>query len=380
MTKVEKIRGRLAHLLLSGQEKHCVSPVFGKSFSVVLCNGLNGVTVKKKAATLAEIAKIAGVSRMTASRALNNQPGVSESTREDILRIADEMGYSANPFAQKLSTGKSQIIGVVAELHAPFTSDIVLGISGAAKLSGYEALVYSLPDRDSKAPGSVASLFRQIAGGIIAILPYEASHFEILSAEDMPVVTIDTLYDDPPFPSVDGDSYEGARIAVRHLAELGHKRVAFITGDNRLRSARERLRGFRDAVAQFDLAPDEELIVHGDFLQKSGFEATKRLLKLKQRPTAIFAANDVSALGALLALRDEGLNVPDDMSLIGFDDITLAQQTHPALTTIRQPLRQMGRSATNLLLAQIGGFGVPSNRIILPTEIIVRSSTARPRT
>ena len=110
------------------------------------------MAVKKRAATLAEIAKVAGVSRMTASRALNNQPGVSAETREDILRIADEMGYSVNPFAQKLSNGRSRIIGVMAELHAPFTSDIVLGISGAAKSAGYEALVYSLPDRDSTAP------------------------------------------------------------------------------------------------------------------------------------------------------------------------------------------------------------------------------------
>ena len=337
------------------------------------------MAVKKRAATLAEIAKVAGVSRMTASRALNNQPGVSAETREDILRIADEMGYSVNPFAQKLSNGRSRIIGVMAELHAPFTSDIVLGISGAAKSAGYEALVYSLPDRDSTAPSSVASLLQQIAGGIIAILPYEASYLEQIASEALPVVTIDTLYDDPPFPSVDGDSYQGARLAVRHLADLGHRRIGFISGDNRLRSARERLAGYRDAVAQFGLDRDPDLVVDGDFLQKSGFDAAKRLLALKHRPTAIFAANDISALGASQALREKGLRIPEDISLIGFDDIAIAQQMHPPLTTIRQPLRQIGRSAMNTLLARIGGLDAPSNRITLPTELIVRQSTTAPR-
>ena len=338
-----------------------------------------GTPVKKqRTATLAEIAKVAGVSRMTASRALNNQPGVSAETREDILRIADEMDYSANPFAQKLSTGRTRIIGVIAELHAPFTSDIVLGISAAAKRAGYEALVYSLPDRDSAAPSSVASLLQQIAAGVIAILPYESSYLEVVAAGSLPIVTIDTLYDDPPFPSVDGDSYQGGRMAMRHLAELGHRRVGFITGDNRLRSARERLAAYQDATAQFDLDRDAELIAEGNFLQKSGFDAAKRLMALENPPTAIFAANDVSALGAMLALREQGFAVPDDVSLVGFDDITLAQQTHPPLTTIRQPLRHMGRSATNLLLACIGGIDVPSNRITLPAELIVRGTTAKP--
>lgn len=336
------------------------------------------IRMKKQLPTLAEVAKVAGVSQMTASRAINNRSGVSRAKREEILRIADEMGYSVNRAAQKLSGGRTKIIGVMAQLHTPFTSELVMGAGSAARASGYEMLVYSLPDNDRRPPGSVIDLLQQIADGVIALLPYESDYLTTLVAAHVPVITVDHQGEDSPFPSVAADSYQGGRTAVRHLAELGHKRIAFITGNERLASARDRRRAFIDTLAQLGLPANEDLIVGGDFSQRGGYEAANRLLALQPRPTAIFAANDVSALGAIAAIREAGLRVPEDISVVGFDDIPVATQVHPALTTVRQPMQQMGRSAVNMLLALIVGLEAPSPRITLPTQLIVRETTAAP--
>lgn len=328
----------------------------------------------KPATTLAEVARIAGVSLMTASRAVNNRPGVSERTREEILRIADEIGYVANRAAQKLSGGKTHLIGVIAQLHTPFTSDLVLGIGSAARASDYEMLVYSLPDEDRMPPGNVVELLQQVADGVIAILPYESDYLAALSRAHIPIVTIDRGKE-VPFPAVLADNYQGARLAIQHLADLGHRRVGFITGNERLVSARDRHRAYSDMCRQIGLDDDPDLVAEGDFMQKGGYEAAKRLLSLPKPPTAIFAANDVSAMGAMAAVRKAGLRTPEDISLVGFDDIPLAAQLHPALTTVRQPLSQMARAAVNVMLAMIAGVDAPLPIITLPTQLVVRETT-----
>lgn len=330
--------------------------------------------MKRQYPTLAEVAKVAGVSLMTASRAINNRPGVSPEKREDILRIADEMGYVVNRAAQKLSGARTRIIGVVAELHTPFTSDLLLGMGAVARAANYEMLVYSLPDRDRRPPGSIIDLLRQIADGVIVILPYESDYLETMATAHVPVVTIEQGTASV-FPSVTADNYQGGCAALQHLIELGHRRIGFITGNDRLTSARDRRRAYRDILAQARLPYDPALEVQGDFSRKSGFEAAKQLLALDERPTAIFAANDMSAYGAIAAIREAGLSVPGDISVVGFDDIPIAAQLHPQLTTIRQPLQQMARAAVNLLLALVAGLDAPSEQIVLPTQLIVREST-----
>ncbi|WP_319533130.1 LacI family DNA-binding transcriptional regulator [uncultured Cohaesibacter sp.] len=335
--------------------------------------------VKMPRPTLADVAKVAGVSRMTASRALNDKPGVSDKTREDIQRIASEMGYVANPLAQKLTNGRTHIIGVIAQLHTSFTGEMVMGIGTTIRGAGYEMLVYSLPDNDTQPPSSVVNLLQQVADGIIVLLPYEADYLEKLSEASLPVVTVETVLDEPTFPAVITDGYQGGRQAMSHLIELGHKRIGFITGNLKLLSARSRLKAYKDMVAQFSLDEDPALICEGDYMQLGGYDAARKLLALKERPTAIFASNDVSALGAQSAIREAGLKVPEDISLVGFDDISLSEQMHPALTTVHQPLQQMGRSAVNMLMAMMSGLDVPFHQITLPTELIVRQSTAAPK-
>ncbi|BDT69988.1 HTH-type transcriptional repressor CytR [Comamonadaceae bacterium OS-1] len=331
----------------------------------------------KTTPTLAEIATAAGVSTMTASRAINDQPGVSRSTRDAILKLAHNMGYVANRSAQKLSGGRSRVIGLLAsDLGNAFTSSLVSGAVQAVAAAGNEVLIYSLLDRAQRPNDNVLQLLQQFTDGVIAILPYQFGFVESLSAAQVPVVTIDQHTEHAEFPSIAADSYGGARSAMQHLAELGHRRIAFITGDERMNSARDRHRAYDDAVAILGLERDPALVLPGDYSLGSGRAAAQQLLALPVRPTALFAANDLSAFGAMSVLQTAGLRVPQDMSVVGFDDLEAASLVHPGLTTVRQPINEMGRAAANTLLALIAGLNVATQQVSLPTELVVRASTA----
>nr|WP_315189249.1 LacI family DNA-binding transcriptional regulator [uncultured Albidiferax sp.] len=331
----------------------------------------------KTTPTLAEIATAAGVSTMTASRAINDQPGVSRSTRDAILKLAHNMGYVANRSAQKLSGGRSRVIGLLAsDLGNAFTSSLVSGAVQAVAAAGNEVLIYSLLDRAQRPNDNVLQLLQQFTDGVIAILPYQFGFVESLSAAQVPVVTIDQHTEHAEFPSIAADSYGGARSAMLHLAELGHRRIAFITGDERMNSARDRHRAYDDAVAILGLERDPALVLSGDYSLGSGRTAAQQLLALPVRPTALFAANDLSAFGAMAVLQTAGLRVPQDISVVGFDDLEAASLVHPGLTTVRQPINEMGRAAANTLLALIAGLDVATQQVSLPTELVVRASTA----
>jgi LacI family transcriptional regulator len=196
-----------------------------------------------------------------------------------------------------------------------------------------------------------------------------------LMAAGFPVITIDHHHDHIEWPSVTADSYGGARSAMQHLADLGHRRIAFITGNEELGSARARHRAYDDAVAIHRLERDPALVQNGDFSTRGGRDAMHRLLKLRQPPTAVFAANDQSAFGAISVLQSAGLRIPEDMSIVGFDDVPTASQLHPALTTVRQPIAEMGRAAVNSLLGLVAGLEVATPQITLPTELKIRQST-----
>jgi len=333
--------------------------------------------IKKNMPTLAELAAAAGVSTMSASRAVNLQPGVSAQTRDAILKLAAEMGYVANRSAQKLSGGRSRVLGVLArELDNAFTSALVSGAVRAAAVAGHEVLIYSMVDRAGVPNASVLQLLQQFTDGVIAVLPYQYGFVQSLMAASFPVICIDHHHDHTEWPSVTADSYGGARSAMQHLADLGHRRIAFITGNEELGSARARHRAYDDAVAIHRLEKDAALVQTGDFSTRGGRDAMQRLLKLRQRPTAVFAANDLSAFGAISVLQSAGIRIPEDMSVVGFDDLPSASQLHPALTTVRQPISEMGRAAVNSLLGMVVGLEVATPQITLPTELMVRDSTA----
>ena len=334
------------------------------------------IPMTKKNKTLTDVAHAARVSPMTASRAINNRPGVSWETREHVLKVAADLGYVTNRAAQKLSGGRSRVIGVIAtDLENQYTGSLIASMSEAAWQVGYETLIYSHVEREKRPSGSVVQLLRQISDGVIAILPLEFGYLGDLASINIPVITIDHVGEHAEFLSITTDCYEGARTAMQHLIGLGHRRIAYIAGDERLASARDRRHAYIETLADYGLEPDPSLLQPGDFTEICGYEATVRLLSLANPPTAIFAANDLSAFGAITAIRKAGLCVPDDISVIGFDDILFAAQFSPPLTTIRQPLRQIGHSAVELLLELIAGGEPALPPKPLPTEIVIRAST-----
>ncbi|TDV16433.1 LacI family DNA-binding transcriptional regulator [Paraburkholderia caballeronis] len=329
----------------------------------------------KQTPTLAHVAKLAGVSQMTASRALNGRPGVSRETRDEVLRIASDIGYVVNRTAQKLSGGRNGIVGIITPtLDTQFSSELILGAGRAARAAGSEVLVYTVSD-DGRSHPDVLGLIRQFSDGLLAILPGEALHLDALAAANIPVVVIDQRGTLSRFPSVSVDNYGGACMAVEHLVQLGHKRIAFLGGGDTIEGVRDRERGYHDTLARSGLAHDPSLVATGDLSQMTAFDVTFGLLNHAAPPTAIFTANDQSAFGVIAAVREAGLRVPDDISVIGFDDIPMAEQFHPALTTVRQPFQQMASSAVNTLLAQIAGTEAASQRITFPAELVIRAST-----
>lgn len=337
-------------------------------------------SVSRTTPTLADLAAAAGVSTMTASRALNNQPGISQRTRASILKLASEKGYVTNRVAQKLSSGQSGVIGVIAlQLELPFIIGVVNGVVRAAAAAGNEVLIYSHPEREKQPSGNVLCLLQQFTDGAVALPPYRADFVEALARGRFPVAMVDSPLEHAKLPCVAADDYGGARSAMKHLADLGHKRIAFVAGSPELGSAKERLRAYHEAVAVHGLARDGALVVPGRYSLAGGRAAALELLALKKRPTAIFAANDLSAFGVMAALQEQGLKIPQDMSIVGFDDVPAALHVHPALTTVRQPMEAIGRAAVSTLLSQIAGLAPDSARVTLPTELIVRQSTIAPQ-
>ncbi|KEP68355.1 LacI family transcriptional regulator [Thioclava dalianensis] len=334
--------------------------------------------------TLADIAQAAGVTRMTVSNALNGRDGVSADLRERIRTIASEMGYVTNWVAKKLSDSRSGaetgIIGVIAEIHTPFMGEVVSALSSAVRDQGRDMLVYSLPDPAKNVPGNVLDLLLHAVDGVIAVIPRDTSDFHRLATAGVPMVAVDRLNASVEMPSVAADSYGGACCATRHLIALGHRKIAFLAGETRRLSAQERLRGYRDSLRAAGLLHRPEYEADGGYEPQLARPATQALLALSDPPTAIFAGNDASALAAIATIEEAGLSVPGDISVIGFDDVSLAVQGGRGLTTIRQPFPEIGCAAVQLLLdLREGRAGAATRHLTLPVELIERATTAPPR-
>jgi LacI family transcriptional regulator len=320
--------------------------------------------------TLKDVARLAKVSAVTASNVLNHRHNVSQETRERVMSAVAKTGYTTNIVAKGLAGGRTNTLGVlIPDLSTQYMGEIVWGVSQEAKQADMEMLISTAFDTDRER--SQLHFLQGITDGLILILP----HVEELnlSKNGKPVVMVDNRGSTVKLPVIDVDNYAGGRMATEHLLGLGHERIGFISG--RFEASASRLRGYKEALVNAGLAFDETLVVTGNFLQPSGFTATNHLLNLSNSPTAIFAANDLMAFGALEAIKERGLRVPHDISVIGFDDIPMASQVFPPLTTIRQPLAEMGRAAVRMTIAKLRGVEPPSQRITLATELVERAST-----
>lgn len=331
--------------------------------------------------TLSEIARIAGVSKMTVSNVINGKKGVAEETRGRIMEVIRDTGYTANRSARNLASGRTRTIGlVVPKLNSNYTlyiGEILRGAGDTVDQHHWDLLVCTTSDDAEREFRRIQSLASGIVDGILVLLPRaEQSYLNLLQDTHIPVITLDHGLSETPLPSIDVDNHSGGRIATEHLLSLGHRRIGFI-GGTYSRAHLERLAGYQEVLHEHGISPNPDLIMEGDYSQPSGFRAAEKLLDLPHPPTAIFAISDAMAFGALEAAGRRGIRVPDQLSVIGFDDIPMANWVHPQLTTIRQPLYQLGETAINLIISMTDGESLPGQRMLLPVELVVRGSVAR---
>jgi LacI family transcriptional regulator len=268
------------------------------------------------------------------------------------------------------------VIGLlVPDLDTSYVGEILRGIDEELAANAYDLMLYTTHRRKTRESIFVASLTQGMTDGLLMILPVDpGAYLDSIRRRGFPFVLIDHGGQDEQGPSVGATNRRGAIEAVSYLVALGHRRIGFITGNQEMGCSRERLLGYREALASANLPGDESLVREGNFHQPLAYERTRELLALPEPPTAIFAANDVSAYGVMDAVRDAGLRIPEHVSVIGFDDIPGAESTNPPLTTIRQPLREMGRLATRMLFELITEPQREVKRVELPTELIARGT------
>ncbi|WP_022918490.1 LacI family DNA-binding transcriptional regulator [Ruania albidiflava] len=330
-----------------------------------------------KQATLAQIAQEAGVSLATISKVLNGRSDVAASTRERVEHLLAAHQY------RRRSSGKhrSHLIELVFhELHSGWSMEIIRGVQQAAKENGLGVVLTESGTRH--APGSdwlAAVLQRRPDGVVLVFSEIPAAMRETLAARSIPFVVIDPAGDpDPGIPAIGSANWSGGLAAVRHLIEAGHERIGVISGPKDMMCSHARVDGYRSAMAAAGLPVRQEWVTFGDFHISGGAEHGARLLDLPERPTAIFAGSDLQALGIYDIARDRGLRIPEDLSVVGYDDIPLARWVSPRLTTIHQPLVEMGREATLLALRLADGAAEAGPRMDLATSLVQRESTAPP--
>ncbi len=328
--------------------------------------------------TIKVIAQEAGVSKATVSLALNDKPGVAPHIRQRILEIAKRLNYQPNASARGLALQKTQTLGVIVpDISGPFYAELVRGVGEESRAHDYYLTLCTTIGRPSRERMYFQLLGEQRVDGIIVVSPRndEALICQI-HAEGFPLVVVDRdIQASDKIVEVIVDNFHGALAGVEHLIGLGHRRIGFINGPPEIQATQDRLRGYQLALREHRITPEDRWICVGDFRKEGGYRCMQELLSIKPPLEAIFAANDLMAIGAIKAIREAGKRVPDDIAIVGFDDIPLAAHFDPSLTTVRQPVARMGAVACRLLLQEINGEEILECKAILQTELIVRASS-----
>jgi LacI family transcriptional regulator len=334
----------------------------------------------KSKVTINDIARLANVSKKTVSRVINDSPLVREETREKVKLVISEHGFAPDPQARALAFRRSFLIALIYDNPSPqYVVNMQRGILDTLEGTSFQLIVRPCDRADPKFYTSIKSFVEQqkLFG---AILPPSVSEdqplIDILVAAGCPYVRIASVVLDSPRSLIKTHDSEGAAAAARHIATLGHVRIAHIRGPLTFRSSHERLRGFEEGLAEFGLKLDPKLVLEGGYTFESGVACAQQLLERPPaaRPTAIFAGNDEMAVGVYQAARRAGFEVPGDLSIVGFDDTPMASRIWPPLTTVRLPIREMGKAAAVLLIKP--SLGDRAEPVAFEPEIIVRQSTA----
>lgn len=326
--------------------------------------------------TIDEVARRARVSKATVSRVLNNKGDVDASTAIRVREVIAATGYTPSARAVGLAKGRTQTVGMlVPGLTWPWMGDVLQGVADVLEAQGYGLLLNTM----NRGADSFTQFARHVSAnafdGLLLVEPPDTlSYISGLHASGLPVVMIDDRGHHPEFPSVATSNREGAQDAARHLLTSGRSRFAVVTGPSQFGCTRDRTSGFRSVLDEAGIRFDERMLVEGDFTRDGGRAALRPVIESGERIDGVFAQNDLMAVGVLDALRESGRKVPDDVAVIGFDDIPIAAHTQPALTTVRQPSREMGEAAARMLLSRLSGATLPDEPEIVPTSLVIRES------
>lgn len=331
--------------------------------------------------TLHDIAKKTGVSVATASRALAGVPGVAAATQKRVLKVAQEMGYRPNVLAQRLQKQRTDTIGFIIPTFGPrfsdpYFSELLTGIGNEASVHEYDLLV------STHAPGPEELLAyerivreRRADGVLVVRTRQDDARIKYLVEHNFPFVAFGRAELDIDFPYVDVDGETGLHTLVEHLISIGHRRIAFVNAPTDFMFSVYRLRGYKDALLKNNLPYEETLVETGGLTEQSGYEAGLRLLALDAPPTAIIAANDLMAFGVISAVQEKGLNIGKDIAVAGFDDIPMSKLVRPPLTTMRQPIYEIGRHICRMLLKLLSGDELEQPHVLLTPQLVIRQST-----
>lgn len=338
------------------------------------------------AATIRDVAKLAGTSVSAVSAVISGNRRhnirVGPQTRARILAAAEQLGYTPNPLAKSLATGKTGILGLVFPYSRaftdgnPFSTQVISGVFEEVIRERFNIMLHTAIGDDWTAVDENALLDPRV-DGLLLVIP--APHSPVIARcrqTGFPYVALVYQPDSPDVYAVNADEFAGGRLATEHLLQSGHRRIAHLIGHPQIASTEPRRRGYLAALEAAGLSPDPRLLVPAGFDYRDGYEAALSLLALpaEQRPTAIFAANDLCAEGALRALREKGVRVPADMAVVGFDDTWFASMTQPPLTSVHMPIFEMGVEATRMLIAQVEGRPIEPRQIVLPVTLSVRET------
>jgi LacI family repressor for deo operon, udp, cdd, tsx, nupC, and nupG len=333
--------------------------------------------VDRHMATIHDVAKLAKVSIATVSRVMSGADPVNPKTQQRVLEAMEKLNYRPNGLARNLRSQKANvIIALVPDIKNPFFSEVLRGIEDGAREAGFNVLIGSTDGDRDKTKAYMTLLDESRADGIILTTTQTDQAFLEEFASRSPVVLACEYLPGSDIPSVSIDNESAARKITKHLLALGHTRIAHIMGPSNVVLCQARLQGYRQALHQHGIMEDELLIQEGDYSLESGYLITRKLLSINRIPTAIFAANDEMAIGAMKAIREYGLQVPQDISVVGFDDINIASYVSPALTTIHQPRYEIGQRSVHMLIKLIRSEPLDQSQVVLEDTLVVRESSS----
>ena len=328
--------------------------------------------------TIADVAAQAGVSKTTVSRVVNGKGELDASTEARVRQVIKNLGYVPSARAVSLARGRTGVIGMlVPSLTWPWIGEVLQGAVDVLESNKYGLLLFTCTRGDESMRRFTSQVNAKAFDGLLVIEPEGTlDYITELHGGGLPVVLIDDREARPQFPSVATTNRVGAEAAARHLIDIGRNRPVVVTGAPEFGCTRQRLDGFAEVFAQAGFALPPEAVLEGDFTFESGRAAMARAIREGIEFDAVFAHNDLSAAGALQALREAGRSVPEDVAIVGFDDLNLASYTGPPLTTVRQPRREMGAMAARMLMAHFADGPLSAESVVIPTDLVVRGSSA----